>query len=74
MLLWQKLRIPKTRRADTLASARINDLRLAASFIKSIDTEDAKLDLEIRRAAQRIEDIADLLVERARNADRTGQT
>jgi len=72
--LWQKLRIPKTLRAESVASARVNDLRLAASFIKSIDTEDAKLDLEIRRAAQRIEDVADLLVGRARNADRTGQT
>ena len=74
MPLWEKLRMPKALRADSVASMRVNDLRLAASFIKSIDTADAKLDLEIRRAAQQIEDVAELLAGRARNADHTYQS
>jgi len=69
--LWEKLRIPRVLRAESVASAQINDLKLAASFVESIETEDATFDLEIRRVARRIEEIADSLAERARNADQT---
>ena len=71
MPLWEKLRIPKALRSESVATTQVNDLKLAASFLKSIETADATLDLEIGRAAQRIEDIAESLAERARNADRT---
>ncbi len=70
MPLWERLRIPKPRQADQTASTQINDLRLAASFVKSIETEDATLDVEMRQIAQRIENIAKTLAERARSADR----
>ena len=69
--LWDKLRIPWALRAESAASARISDLKLAASFVRSIETQDASLDLEIRRIARRIEDIAGSLAEQAENADRT---
>lgn len=71
MPLWEKLRTPWALRAESAASAQISDLKLAASFVKSIETQDATLDLEIRRVARRIEDIAESLAERAENADRS---
>ncbi len=71
MPLWEKLRIPKALRPESVASAGICDLKLAASFIKSIETQDETLDLEIRRIARRLEDITDTLAERTENADRT---
>ena len=67
------MRIPWALRAESAASAQISDLKLAASFVKSIETQDATLDLEIRRVARRIEDIAESLAERAENADRSRQ-
>ena len=71
MPLWEKLRIPKALHPESLASAAIGDLKLAASFIKSVETHDETLDLEIRRIARRLEDITDTLAERTENADRT---
>ncbi len=73
MPIWEKLRIPKARHADQMASTHINDLKLAASFVKSIETEDATLDVEMKQIAQRIENIAKTLAERARSADRMRQ-
>ena len=63
--------MPWALRAESAASAQISDLKLAASFVKSIETQDANLDLEIRRVVRRIEDIADSLAEQAEVADRT---
>lgn len=40
---------------------RINDLKLAASFVKSIETEDHGVNLEIQRLAGQIEEIAEQL-------------
>ena len=69
MALWEKLRVSRAHRDQAAASARISDLRLAASFVKSIETEDSSVNLEIRRVAQQIEHIADSLGSRAENAD-----
>ncbi len=41
-----------------MTKERIKDLKLAASFVKSIETADHTINLEIRQLAQRIECIA----------------
>lgn len=45
-------------RNETMSAERINDLRLAASFVKSIETEDHNVNLEIQKVARRIERLA----------------
>lgn len=43
---------------ETITDGRIKDLKLAASFVKSIETADHGVNLEIQRVAQQIESIA----------------
>ena len=54
-------------REGTMINERIKDLKLAASFVKSIETEDHKVNLEIQQVAQHIEGLAYQLRERRAN-------
>ena len=47
-----------TKGGQTLTKECIRDLKLAASFVKSIETADHKINLEIQQLAQRIEHVA----------------
>lgn len=69
MALWEKLRLSRAHREESVASARISDLKLAASFVESIETEDPAINLEIKRVVREIEHIADSLGDRAANAN-----
>ena len=64
LVLWEKLRMSWVNRDETMATERINDLRLAASFVKSIETENHTVNLEIQQVAKKIERIARQLDER----------
>ena len=59
-----------TDREDAMINERIKDLRLAASFVKSIETEDHTVNLEIQQVAQHIEGLAYQLRERRPDPDR----
>ena len=48
----------RTKGGQTLTKECIRDLKLAASFVKSIETADHTINLEIQQLAQRIELIA----------------
>jgi hypothetical protein len=48
----------RTKGGQTMTMERIKDLKLAASFLKSIETADHMINLEIQQLAQRIEYIA----------------
>lgn len=52
------------------ASTRISDLRLAASFVKTIETEDWSVNQEIKRVARQIEHIAESLDDDAKGQNR----
>ena len=56
-------------REESVTSARISDLKLAASFVKSIETEDSSVNLEIKRVARQIEHIAESLGDRTEHAN-----
>ena len=58
LVLWEKMRMSWANRNETMSAERINDLRLAASFVKSIETEDHNVNLEIQKVARRIERLA----------------
>ena len=58
LVLWEKMRMSWANRGETMSVERINDLRLAASFVKSIETEDHNVNLEIQKVARRIERLA----------------
>ncbi len=48
----------RTKGGQTMTKELIKDLKLAASFVKSIETADHTINLEIQQLAQRIEHIA----------------
>ncbi len=48
----------RTKGEQTITKEHIKDLKLAASFVKSIETADHTANLEIQQLAQRIEHIA----------------
>ncbi len=48
----------RTKGEQTMTKEHIKDLKLAASFVKSIETADHAANLEIQQLAQRIEHIA----------------
>ena len=50
--------MPRADHTDNPNTARVKDLRLAASFVKSIETTNHTANLEIQRVAQQIEYIA----------------
>jgi hypothetical protein len=50
--------MPWADHTDNANTARVKDLRLAASFVKSIETTNHTVNLEIQRVAQQIENIA----------------
>jgi hypothetical protein len=52
---------------ESLMNERIKDLKLAASFVKSIETADHTVNLEIQQVAQHIEGLAYQLYERRVN-------
>lgn len=53
---------------ESMMNERIKDLKLAASFVKSIETADHAVNLEIQQVAQHIECLAYQLYERRLNA------
>lgn len=53
---------------ECMMNERIKDLKLAASFVKSIETADHAVNLEIQQVAQHIEGLAYQLYERRVNA------
>ena len=53
---------------ESIMNERIKDLKLAASFVKSIETADHTVNLEIQQVAQHIEGLAYQLYERRFNA------
>ena len=53
---------------ESMMNERIKDLKLAASFVKSIETADHAVNLEIQQVAQHIEGLAYQLYERRVNA------
>jgi response regulator RpfG family c-di-GMP phosphodiesterase len=61
LLKFQKLRMSWADRHDTVTTERVKDLKLAASFVKSIETKDQQVNLEIQRLARQIEHIAERL-------------
>lgn len=58
MVLWEKMMMTRANRSEDMSAERINDLILAASFVKSIETEDHDVNLEIQKVARRIERLA----------------
>ncbi len=52
---------------ESLMNERIKDLKLAANFVKSIETADHTVNLEIQQVAQHIEGLAYQLYERRVN-------
>jgi hypothetical protein len=74
LALWEKLRIPWAHRAESAANARVSDLKLAANFVKSIETEDAAVNLEIKQVARQIEHIAESLDDRVEREKRARHT
>lgn len=58
MVLWEKVMMSRANRSEAMSAERINDLILAASFVKSIETEDHDVNLEIQKVARRIERLA----------------
>lgn len=58
LVLWEKMRMSWANRGETMSAERIKDLRLAASFVKSIETEDHNVNLEIQKVARQIERLA----------------
>ena len=58
MVLWEKMRMSWANQSESMSVERINDLKLAASFVKSIETEDHNVNLEIQKVARRIERLA----------------
>ena len=53
---------------ESTMNERIKDLKLAASFVKSIETADHALNLEIQQVARHIEGLACQLYERRLDA------
>ena len=53
---------------ESMMNERIKDLKLAASFVKSIETADHTVNLEIQQVARHIEGLAYQLHERRSNA------
>ena len=53
---------------ESTMNERIKDLKLAASFVKSIETADHTINLEIQQVARHIEGLACQLHERRFNA------
>ena len=49
---------------ESMMNERIKDLKLAASFVKSIETADHAVNLEIQQVARHIEGLAYQLYER----------
>ncbi len=74
MLIWEKLRILRADRGETRATKVVKDLKLAANFVKSIETEDHQANLEIQGLARRIEYIASRLSARHGKSDRPPST
>jgi len=58
LVLWEKMMMTRANRSEAMSAERINDLILAASFVKSIETEDHDVNLEIQKVARRIERLA----------------
>jgi len=58
LVLWEKMMMSRANRSEAMSAERINDLILAASFVKSIETEDHDVNLEIQKVARRIERLA----------------
>jgi len=58
LVLWEKVMMSRANRSEAMSAERINDLILAASFVKSIETEDHDVNLEIQKVARRIERLA----------------
>jgi len=58
LVLWERMTMSWANQSEILSAERINDLRLAASFVKSIETEDHNVNLEIQKVARRIERLA----------------
>jgi hypothetical protein len=74
LLIWEKLRIPWADRGETMTTKGVKDLKLAANFVKSIETEDHQVNLEIQGLARRIEYIASRLSARHGKSDRPPST
>ena len=64
---WVKMTMSLADQEGTMINERIKDLKLAASFVKSIETEDHKVNLEIQQVAQHIEGLVYQLRERRAN-------
>ncbi|MDH3475869.1 MAG: hypothetical protein OEM59_19490 [Rhodospirillales bacterium] len=58
-----------TKGEEAMTAERIKDLKLAASFVRSIETTDHTVNLEIQQLARRIERLASQLGERRPEAE-----
>ncbi len=74
MLIWEKLRLPWADRGKTMTAKGVKDLKLAANFVESIETEDPQVNLEIQGLARRIEQIAGRLSRRHGKSGRPPST
>lgn len=70
LAFWQRLRMSRAHRDLATATTGISDLRLAASFVKSIETEDWSVNEEIKRVARQIEHIAESLDDHVKSQNR----
>jgi hypothetical protein len=69
LALWEKLRTSLAQRSESVTAARVSDLRLAASFVRSIESGNPEVNLEIQRIARRISYVADKLNEPAETSN-----
>lgn len=58
-----------TQRGESVTEAGVSDLRLAASFVKSIETDNPEINLQMQRIARHISRVADRLNEPAKAAN-----
>ncbi len=68
MAFWEKLRTSLAHRSESVTAARVSDLKLAASFVRTIETENPEVNLEIQRIARRISHVAERLNEPAKTS------
>jgi hypothetical protein len=71
LALWEKLRTSLTQRGESVTEAGVGDLRLAAIFVRSIETDNPEINLELQRIARHISRVADRLNEPAKAVNET---
>ncbi|MDJ0607885.1 MAG: hypothetical protein QNJ67_02845 [Kiloniellales bacterium] len=70
MVIWTRVQNLKRRRDERQSAARVKDLELAASFVRSIETGDVRTDVEIGELATRLQELAWEATARSLSANR----